>query len=766
LRLRVALSMALIAALITTVFSGCSRDPNIRKQNLLQKGQQYFAKGKYREAGIEFVNAIKIDDTYAAAHYQLGQTYLKLQKWPGAFQEFTRTLELEPGNYKARVDLAKLAIETGDLQQAREQSDLLLQQRPNDSQSHFVAANLLAAQAKFAPAIDEMQKAIALSLNSWDLYMNLALMQLKNHQPDAAESNFKKAVELNPKELNASMMLGMYLQSRGRYAEAESEFRRTISIAPRSVDARAALVRLYLAEGKRSEAEAFLKQVKQDFPDNSIGYRMLGDFYFTNGDAEKATSEYASLYQQHPKDADVKKNYVELLIMTKQLDRATNINNEILKSSPSDNAALTYRGQLQLLSGDPNGAVETLQNSIKNDPKHAAAHYQLGLAYQALGNLQNAESEWREAIRINPDMLEAQRTLALSAMRTGDMNTLEQAATQMIALQPNKPEGYALRSISYTNQKKYSSAEPDIQKTIEVAPNSQLGYVQLGNLEFLKKSYIAAARAYRQGLDRDPESTDALRGLMNTFLAQNQVDLAVAVANEQISKAPANSTFYDLLGTTLFRARKDFSGAETALSKAIQLDPKNFDARIKLVQLQAKKGDLNQAIATCQQATKDQPSMPEFYVLLGNLYQSKQDWSGAKAAFEKARELRPGDPVVVRSLADVLLESGGNLDEALALAQSAQRSMPGSPETADTLGWVYYRKGEYVLALTLLQQALKLQQNHDLPDSADIHYHLGLTYEKTAHPALARQHLERALKINPDYSAASDIKKQLGTLKS
>jgi Tfp pilus assembly protein PilF len=41
-----------------------------------------------------------------------------------------------------------------------------------------------------------------------------------------------------------------------------------------------------------------------------------------------------------------------------------------------------------------------------------------------------------------------------------------------------------------------------------------------------------------------------------------------------------------------------------------------------------------------------------------------------------------------------------------------------------------------------------------------------LTYEKTAHAALARQHLERALKIDPNYGAASDIKKQLGTLKS
>ena len=92
--------------------------------------------------------------------------------------------------------------------------------------------------------------------------------------------------------------------------------------------------------------------------------------------------------------------------------------------------------------------------------------------------------------------------------------------------------------------------------------------------------------------------------------------------------------------------------------------------------------------------------------------------------------------------------------------------MPDSPDAADTLGWVYYQKGAYPLALSLFQQALKLQQQSHAPDNPDIHYHLGLAYQKTEQPALARQHLERALQIDPNYSAAAEIKKQLGSLKS
>jgi Tfp pilus assembly protein PilF len=59
-----------------------------------------------------------------------------------------------------------------------------------------------------------------------------------------------------------------------------------------------------------------------------------------------------------------------------------------------------------------------------------------------------------------------------------------------------------------------------------------------------------------------------------------------------------------------------------------------------------------------------------------------------------------------------------------------------------------------------------LQERNKAPEDATVHYHLGLAYEKTAQPTLARQHFERVLKINPNYSHAADVKTQLAQLKS
>jgi tetratricopeptide (TPR) repeat protein len=323
-----------------------------------------------------------------------------------------------------------------------------------------------------------------------------------------------------------------------------------------------------------------------------------------------------------------------------------------------------------------------------------------------------------------------------------------------------------MRALSKINRKQFAAAEPDVKKAIEIAPQSPLGYVQLGNLRLVQKQYSEAEKAYQQALDRSPSSNDALSGLINTYLAQNQTDKAISAANAQIAKSPDSSAFYDLLGTTLFNNKKDFDGAEAALKKSAELDKNNSDALLKLGQVQVAKGSADQAIATYQQALRDNPREASFYILMGELYEAKQDWSKAKDAYQKALEIKPEEPLASNNLAYVMLQSGGNVDLALSLARTARRGMPDSPNAADTLGWVLYQKGAYQSAVDLFQEALKLSQKSKAPDDATVHYHLGLAYQKTGKNDLARQNLERVLKIDPNYSQADDVKKQLAQLKS
>jgi tetratricopeptide (TPR) repeat protein len=202
-----------VLILALAALTGCSRDPNVRKQKYFESGQRYFEKAKYREAAIQYSNAIQVDPRFADAHYHLGLTYLRLGEPNRAYQELQRTLEIEPANYKARVDVTNMLIAAKFYKEAQEHLDILTSKQPNNPDVHMALANFKARQGDIPGALQEMQKAISLDTNRSEAFLNLALLQIEAQQFDAAEASLKKAAVLDPKSMNAQLALGGFYQT-------------------------------------------------------------------------------------------------------------------------------------------------------------------------------------------------------------------------------------------------------------------------------------------------------------------------------------------------------------------------------------------------------------------------------------------------------------------------------------------------------------------------------------------------------------------------
>jgi len=311
----------------------------------------------------------------------------------------------------------------------------------------------------------------------------------------------------------------------------------------------------------------------------------------------------------------------------------------------------------------------------------------------------------------------------------------------------------------------FPPAEMDARKAIQLAPQAAVGYLQMARLTMLQRKLSDSESWYKQALSHEPSSVDSLRGLMQLYVAEKQVDKAVVAAKAQVALSPNNSMFYDLLGSVLME-KKDYKSAETALEKAIELDKHNAEAFALLGKTQVSANDNGAAIQTLNDGLKENPNVAELHIMLGETYERTHDLEKAKAAYQNALQIRRDDPEASNNLAYVLLETGGNADLALQLARTARRGLPERSNVADTLGWAFYQKGVYRSAIEMFQEAIKLSAKNREPDSADYHYHLGLAYAKSEQPVLAKQHLERVLKIDPKYPDAEDVKKQLAQLRS
>ena len=92
-----------------------------------------------------------MDSRFADAHYKLALTALKLQQWPTAYQELATTIQLQPDNYAAHLDLANLLIlGRGKFNDAKEHLDLLAQKQPNNPEVFIARSNYYAGMNNIA----------------------------------------------------------------------------------------------------------------------------------------------------------------------------------------------------------------------------------------------------------------------------------------------------------------------------------------------------------------------------------------------------------------------------------------------------------------------------------------------------------------------------------------------------------------------------------------------------------------------------------------
>jgi tetratricopeptide (TPR) repeat protein len=327
---------------------------------------------------------------------------------------------------------------------------------------------------------------------------------------------------------------------------------------------------------------------------------------------------------------------------------------------------------------------------------------------------------------------------------------------------PQSPDGYIFRAMAEANQKQPDKAEADLNKAIQLAPQNPLGFAKMGEWRLTQRRYAEAEKFYEQALVRDPNFSDALRGLIATYTEEKQPARALARVQAQITKAPQNSDYYFILGGLQVN-KKDFAAAESSLRKAISLDQNNMNAFFLLGQVEVQQGSLDKAIASSYEWIRQNPKDVQAYVLTGSLEDARGDWKKAQDLYKKALEIQPSYPLAENNLAYSMLENGGNADVALSLAQSAHSALPKLAALSDTLAWAYYHKGMYRTTISLLQEALK-EEALKPEEKAAYHYHLGLAYEKSNDLPQAKVHLRRALALDDKSAQAELVRKALESI--
>jgi tetratricopeptide (TPR) repeat protein len=750
---------------LTTLFvalallSGCHSDPNVAKQKYLESGKRYSAEAKWREAVIQFGNALKIDRNYPDAHFALAQVYLHTGQFGAAYSEFQHTVDLDPTNFAARIDLANLLLAGGRIDDAQAQANIVANARPNSPDLHELLSAIAFKRGDAAKSLDEMRRALALDPNRAAFHDNLAfLLSADPANAAEAEQELKKAIALDPKAVNPKLLLMAFYVKNNRLQQAEQAGWSAVATDPKNLPAREDLAQVILKEGDQARAETVIRQASQELADDPQGMRLLADYYTSSGQFDKAKAEFARLAAKYPKNESLQKAYVRALIQADDPQTARMVLAPLMKKFSKDPEVVALNGILLIDAGRTLDAVNALELAVKDSPQDPFLQYWLGRAALANGNSDLAERSFLEAQKLNPAMISAEQALAAIAAQLGDMDLLSDVAAKTIAAAPRYAGGYIWRAMVELRHNDPTKAEADLKTAISVAPQSSLGYIQLGKLRIAQKRFADAVPLLEQALQYDPNSVEALSLLVSYDMFMKQPDKALARVNEQIQKRPQNSGFYDLLAQLQVQSKNLDQAAATA-EKAMQINRGDNNAVLLYTQIAALRGQTANAIMAWQKWLNEHSGDATAAALLGTLEESRGNRRQAETDYRQSLAIDPHQPLAANNLAYLMLENGEDTDVALSLAEVARQAMPESPNTADTLGWAYYYKGTYGFARELLEDAVKVQ-----PADATMQYHLGIVYAKLKDKSNAAMHLKKAISLDPNSQTAKDAQAALRTL--
>jgi cytochrome c-type biogenesis protein CcmH/NrfG len=182
-------------------------------------------------------------------------------------------------------------------------------------------------------------------------------------------------------------------------------------------------------------------------------------------------------------------------------------------------------------------------------------------------------------------------------------------------------------------------------------------------------------------------------------------------------------------------------------------DPKSIEAYASLGKIYQLKGDLGNALSSYQKAYELAPNNPQIMLQVAFLETSSGQHKEAIANLRKELAIRPEDATALNNLAYELAELGTDLDQASALAEKAQRMAPSNPGIADTLSWIYVRKGLNDSAIGILNGLVK-----KYPSEPVLRYHLGVALLQKGELGEAKAQFNMALSQKLPKEVADKIK--------
>ena len=540
----------------------------------------------------------------------------------------------------------------------------------------FLSGQRLKGEGDEKGALAALERAAAAAPASAHIRAEIASLYLALNQPAAAEKAAQAALALDADSTEAHQVLGLVMSgSPDRMKEGITHLEKVVATPAGATD-----VSLQFA---------------------------LGRLYLMTGAVEKSIDLLTRIVEEQPYLMQARLTLVQALQSANRGDEAIEY---LAPVAGSDVRLNTTLAQLLTRAGRVRDASEALGRAALANPGNREAQLQYAGALMATG----ARDDAKKALGVVGPLVEkngrdtgALYLQAQGLRRVGDVFAAERAARAILAVDARSVSGAMALAQALGQSRRYTDVIETIERFAAAAkPNDNLAPL----LSYLSTAY--------QSLGQHTQAIDALKRakvlepddeLMDLYLVQAYVSArrfseAATLAETAQKASPEDLRF------TLLQARAQFLGgnrpvALALLERTLEAKPDRIEVHLALAEHYGQAGRVAEGLTLLDKAEARFPGAGAIAFRRGAVLGEAKRHGEAEQVFRAIIAKEPDNADALNYLGYMMADRGQNLDEAITLITRALKDDEENPSFLDSLGWAWFKKGDFVQADKYLSRA-------------------------------------------------------------
>ena len=469
--------------------------------------------------------------------------------------------------------------------------------------------------------------------------------------------------------------------------------------------------------GELTESLEILQEVYQKEKDENIGL-VIGGVHTATGNKKEARRIYYSLLKQNPKSAEACVFLAKSLLADNEFGKVDKILIACKAQIKDDPSFAFYQGKIALSRNRKEDAQKYFAEAMKTDPKYYQAVIALGLMLEEKEKYEQAKNIYQKFLNHTPDNLEVLTRMVQILFLKEKSDKIIPLMERIVNLDSTDLNSKVKLGVLYTDTKEYQKAKGIFKEILVAAPDSDKVLYYLGSLCQELGEYDEAIAYFNK---ISPESE--LFGSGNIEIAKMLYVLAVPEKDSDVKDSELDKfiTFVEEKSSRHPSLKVDlyFNLASYYESRM------NFNRAIELIT----------EIKPLKEYTHDH----DYY--LASLFEKKGDLKHSREIVQKIIKIDPNNAHALNFLGYSLMEKDEDLKLAFEYISKAIKLKPEDGYIRDSLGWYYFKIGDFKRSLVELKKARKNESNDSV-----INQHLAIVYQKLKYYDMAKKYFVEALK--------------------